>query len=815
MIRLGDQFTSRLDDHAQRIIEQRQPAMTDFFSCVSIMLGEWHDAPLESDYRKALLKHVRALKPSEQAFFDLADRLELVVKARRTLMVAVWSRGWFDQFDRQRSLRRPEFIAVVPRLQTILNEHSTIKARVAALYESGLCRDLRIAQVVAEKLVELNVLKTAAGLARGVVLACIEYGEVGLLAESGYPWQECTLPLLRQAATVSSLVEQPDIALSVLHKDLLALNDALSSTHPPLWQQHLVTDPPGSIERQRYCKRLRLPQQAHVVVWLINRYRYTEVEASKLVETFLAGGLSELISWRCAVVTSDVQSLLASKQRTNLLNTLFSGLHRDARRELEQLLGWLQAAWAETEGLPSLMPLLTDQPSSRRRIRRGRRVQFGVPAIVLRRHRRRQQRKRHLLALPHALRLKQQADTLPTLSSEQRLVELFATKAGLEEPDARNRLRNLYTYGALGLLPREQWSRVIDQQQFSWLQLIRLGHLEGRVSWTQVLCVANRWGTAQGLPKLSAQLAQPIFNSIAQPRNWHGGQGSVVDAIGQRGNIATNRPLLHTTWIVIPLKLSAILSDYQNHSSVQCHMLLVVDTSSLLPVGGWVSTTEPNETEVCLAIYDAIWHPAVLGWPLRGIPEQIVVPEKLAINGLKNLQQASTFLLSTVTIASEKEWSKIERPEGVLLDLQMLGSNHVRQVRRDSGERMFCGQALRVLLQWLYPRCFPHHRVAQVPYALRHHGVAMPGYDTPAAGRLLPVIGTVETAQNAVILNGQKYSGPGFHSTPRVSLQYRQFPYNFPLAAYDVAEVDLAAKGIFVETHKDGVAQLHYLTSVL
>src|SRR5581483_1932776 len=129
------------------------------------------------------------------------------------------------------------------------------------------------------------------------------------------------------------------------------------------------------------------------------------------------------------------------------------------------------------------------------------------------------------------------------------LITKFADLAQLDEQDARNRVRNFLTYGVMGLLPRKQWLWVFDPRLISWLQLIKIGHLEGTIAWSTVLHVAGEYARLLGIPRPSAQVMRAVFNSIAKPSYWHGGKGRAVDGIRQRATLkVSGRPRLHYAW---------------------------------------------------------------------------------------------------------------------------------------------------------------------------------------------------------------------------------------------------------------------------
>ncbi len=130
------------------------------------------------------------------------------------------------------------------------------------------------------------------------------------------------------------------------------------------------------------------------------------------------------------------------------------------------------------------------------------------------------------------------------------------------------------------------------------------------------------------------------------------------------------------------------------------------------------------------------------------------------------------------------------------------------EVRRVTGQQPTpASQALRTLLDWLQPRCFPAHRSPKVAKSIREQLVGVPGHDTPAAGWLLPVLGTVEVHEDYVLRDqyGRRFTSQDVTAQPGTLLPYRAFPYFLP-----VGDTIPAPGGIFVEATDAGRLSLHY-----
>jgi hypothetical protein len=355
------------------------------------------------------------------------------------------------------------------------------------------------------------------------------------------------------------------------------------------------------------------------------------------------------------------------------------------------------------------------------------------------------------------------------------------------------------------LLPRATWHDVFDSRLISWLRLIRFGRLDGTLKWPTVYQCLCSYSRELGIASPSAQVAHAVFNSIAKPSYWHGGKGEAVDGVvRQRGTLSlVGRPRLHAAWLIISFFL-----DVKLPSGIRkrYYALLVVDEGSELPVGGWLSETPPNSREVGLAIYQSIWHPAVIGWPLHGIPEVIRIPAALVTDGLTDLRRAAPYLLTELAIVKKMSLEGKSRIVHMRDDIRKEGAAVVQAAF--NGEAVPAGVVLHTLLSWLIPRCFPNHRAAPVWPSIRGPGLAMPGHDTPAAGWLLPVTGDVETVQDGVRSQAGLYRSAWFRPEPGQRLKRREFPLFYPKV--DAADPE---PGIFVEAIDDGIEQLHYMTN--
>jgi hypothetical protein len=114
---------------------------------------------------------------------------------------------------------------------------------------------------------------------------------------------------------------------------------------------------------------------------------------------------------------------------------------------------------------------------------------------------------------------------------------------------------------------------------------------------------------------------------------WHSGESESVAQVSKRVTLNVSKvPRIHHIWQVVIVQLPIpVVDDSRRVLSERCFVLLVVDDASQLPIGLWVSAGEPSTAELGLALYQSIWHPGALDWPLHGSPENILIPRSLYV----------------------------------------------------------------------------------------------------------------------------------------------------------------------------------------
>jgi hypothetical protein len=822
----------------------------------------------------------------ERVGAPLARELDFQRDAEQKLISICRGRGWFDlPGTKPRASSHPELMKIVPKVRSILKAYSTIEERAEQLYAQQLCRTKAIAQKVAEELGDRHITRHAIGMLLHLLGMFSTYDAIGLLSLTHDMAADELLLLEDQAAYIKAITPNVAEVLGELRADIIALYDGLRSVHPELWQPHLFNEPLHSNARSYYCKRL-YPRLRRRIIAAIAKYRSCdEATAAQLFDCFVERGLAGMAEMRAGLDRAAAQDALERQRLLTALTFITIGMASWAQQECERLVLHLLAA-ARAVGLPnSLKPLIDQFPSSPLRIRWGRRFWFGLPSIM-------QRKQRHRCASrirgSRGRTAKPQTNQQPKPPSrEDKLVEIFAELAQLDAQDARNRVRNFLTYGVLGLLPRGQWRWVLDPQFMSWLYLIKLGHLDGAVMWSEVLQAASDYTQLLGVPRPSAQVLRAIFNSLPKPSYWHGGKGRSVHGMHQRATLnVKDRPQLHRVWFVLPITIRLSLGNTKQRVYF---LLLIVDEASGLPVGGWLSETAPGLREVRLALYQAIWHPGIIDWPLHGIPKTVRIPAELLRSEIGHLEERATHALEQISKPDEEEptdkmaadeqrfsllgkqthiryvfkerntplgkvlrWlaeGNIEAARALTLPRPLLSSGlheldraarflltnieivdkislegkpSIRALRdklRKQGATVIAKAldranpsldiALTALLAWLEEQCFPDHRIAPVPDEIARYTVGMAGWNTLAAGWLLPAHDQVVVDGEGLTWQLHRYrTAPGqLESGTRVIVH--AFPFTF--SRRSVSDQQL---GVFGEIDAEGAQRLIYLDCV-
>jgi hypothetical protein len=736
----------------------------------------------------------------EEFLLPLARDLELVQIAETTTFHQPYRTGKFDRINPETGkLYRPPADQVVPGARALLQALPYHNRRVTALIEQQLCRDPEAAQRVVEAWRRCE--RQAGALARGVVLAYLAHSDIGLLINSPFLHTDALLFLETQRDLITDFFVPA--VLPQLQADIVALARSWEASKLGGWCLRLLQEPVNSEYRRRIDRSIGTRQRSSVVQVLVAQHSYPEPEARALVEHLLHGGLRALIAYRC---NSDNHSAAEERyerlQLQRLLCETYGALAEDDQAAIESLVFNLQAAIRISGVQFPLAALLKERLSSKHRIHVSRRFRFGLAAIIKRRNERRSRRK---TALQQASR--KESGRQPTPATQ--LIRIFAELSNLEESDAAARLRDLITYGAIGLLPRGQRLRCLDPRLISWLRLIRYGRLDGRVPWPRLMTQLDVYRRALGLPKpVSSLLAHAVFNAIRRPAFWHGGQGEATTRLRQRGTLViSGAPRLHERWLVISIASPVTLCDALGHPMGSgSHLVLVIEANGLLPLAVWPSVANPTLREVCLALYQAIWHPGAQNWPVKGIPEEILLSDELMVGQRDELDRAADYLLCDVLVQPRTKC--VSRKLRALLR-KFEGGGIASATKQLSLEERTPILVMRSLEQWIEKQFFLNHNPAPVWPEIAKHGVVMPGPDTPAAGWLLPLVGKARITTKGVEYEGRCYRMPFVAAMQEGSAPIRHAPL-----LMTGSEKHLTLNGVFVEAQRNGGTEpvLEYVT---
>jgi len=629
----------------------------------------------------------------------------------------------------------------------------------------------------------------------------LAYGDTGLLVNSSYPYADELILVERQRELITELADPA--VLTQLRADVAAMAHSWSSIIPIAWSIRLLHEPLGSEYRRRVEREVGTRRRSDLAAALVAQHDYDLPETCEMVEYLISGGLSALVAYRAH---SDSLALVQERyerlQIRRKLQSTYAALTEEDQAVLETLVFNLHAAIKISKAPLPLLPLLTAQPSSKRRVQVSRRFQFGLAAVIKRRHLRQSQRS-HQRRSGQMSRSERPPQLAPQLISE------FAERSNMDEREAKDRLRNFITYGAIGLLEPYQRARCLDPRLISWLRLIRHGRLDGRVPWQRLMAQLDIYRRTLGLAApVSSVLARAIFNAIPRPSYWHGGQGEATVKLRQRGTLSTRGSArLHERWLVLSIPSIITLCDALGEPVGNgTHLVLVVEAGGLLPLAVWPSAEPPGLREVCLAVYQAIWHPGAKNWPVKGIPEQLVVSAGLMLGDRDDLDRAAMYLLCDVAIQSDsKIWNQALRK----LRKQLRDEAAKRITEQLQPHERTQTQVMRSLEVWIQSTFFPYHRPAPVWREIAQHGVVMPGHDTPAAGWLLPRVGEATISENSLEYEGWYYRKPPDTSLLVDGAHIRNFPG--PIAG---GEEFRLVNGVFVQPlHDSGAGPvLRYVT---
>jgi hypothetical protein len=353
-------------------------------------------------------------------------------------------------------------------------------------------------------------------------------------------------------------------------------------------------------------------------------------------------------------------------------------------------------------------------------------------------------------------------------------------------------LTDLFSYGGIGLVAPDGREGAVSSEAYQVLYFFKLARPRDTAPWPSILSRVNQHLSAHGKPALSSQAARAVYDQLRKPGRWHFGSGDNVDHLARTHWQMDDTLRIHRAWHIVPVKFALDLVDEAGRPiGDTCHVLLVLDDDSELPIGIWPSAKPPSEAELGLATYQAIWHPGFSRWQLRGVPGSLYVPASLAGGGLTDLRRAADLMLVPVEVYSdERVWSRKPLPS----KLREHGAETARGTSARSG--VTPRRVYERLMRWLRRECFPNHRPDLLAGGVTGAGVGMPAWGWAGAGWLLPAE-PASTVRDGVGDGGLVYTSASFRTAPGHAVSIRRFPYR-----YSEAE-----PGVFAE--RDG--ELHYL----
>lgn len=765
--------TEGFDTEAHEIIEYRRAAIRELIHQAGD--GQRGDEMFSMGNQLLGGRTIQQLVSSieDESYLRLAHILNITESVRMVQVRRFWRVGMFDQTaqhpnGKEFAYERPGLEETYSAISTILIASPYVINWIAALKQQGLCRDVKAAEHVAYKLSQIN--RMAIGQARDIVRAWSDFGNVGLLKYSEYPSTTELLMLQQRVGSLGKGWAETEAVLAVVRADLISVwkvfhqpEHVMAYQHmhghkSQLWDQSILHQPLYAVQRQQYHERLTSLLSALASGVAYQRGCDNET-ARVLVDIILTKGLDGLIAWRSN--NGLIQEHDDRKRIERVAQPIIQSLSIPARTLISQRLIHLHESIRVTAAPFVLFRLIRERPSSL--------------------YRRRCQR----VKLPEAL------------------IADFANRVGIKQGEARACIKNVMIYGPLGIVPQREWEAAIDPRIWSYLAMFKLGRLEGTVDLDSLTRCVSSYAVSLGLQALHRQIVVGVFKHFAKPRYYNSGDGPAVAVVPLRKALKlAGVARLHEQWLLIPIELDIQLTNMgMQPIGKSCHLLLVFARGSQCPLGFCLTPAAPTRVEAGLALYQSIFHPSVLHWPLRGLPEQVVIPAELTKGGIEDLARAAQFMMAQVTIADDLKphLAPLVQVRQIIAELKEIYTpERMSSRQRAPKQQMTIQQTEQQIGTWLYQRCFEKHRQEPVPRRLRQYGVALPGYDTPAAGWLLPVIDELLTKRDGVMLSQRFYANSMCGIEPGVAVRVRSLKSS-----------KYVARAVFIEYGSEHI--LHYL----
>lgn len=756
----------------------------------------------DTEAGRRALNHLR-----EYILLPLTKTLGIWAIRERERFRACWQRGWFDHSLKHQSLpHRPALEEILPRCRKVFSMHEFLEHRVQALIDTKLCPDEEAARRVSFHLKTVDM--ESLDCLEDMLTTGLAYGAICLFMHADYTPTDPLLRLEQLAVHVPRMTDDAPAVCACVRADIVALCSVLNSydesirrqeeqkkqqraalrnergwkharkiikhnastlapiPHRQLWRIDLFHRPQYDAERTAYREHLSQNLKDDLVQALAEHRQCDTVEATTIYDTWIDRGLPGLIDWRAAVDDPIRHGVITHRIAASLDQRL-AAVTDLYRREIYRLVISFMLTIDELQLPIAVFPLVDEEPgaASRTRFRK-------------------------------------------VLHADSRIIAVFARHAGLsDDKDASARLHAFTSYGGLGLLRfRKKHStgedmtlleRVIDPRLTNYLHFRKLASPAEKLPLSAIMPPVQTYTASLDLPQLSQQVVRALMNRLYKARYWNAGQGAPTAPFRQSSSLNIRKvPRLFEAWVVVPLRLTIPIADERGaYISKHCYVLFVLDHDSVLPLGCWSSLDKPGAPEIGLALYQAIWHVGSVDWPLRGIPRTIKLPASLGLPDpdLADLQQAAFFLGTTIQIEGlTGSWHK----HRIVRDLLDQSDRIILQ----TAQRPYvtCRYVQDTVLAWLSDERFRTLNSDKVPAAWRDKGYAMPAYDSPAAGWLLPLADAqARTERDGLVVGGAVYTSDWFTVEPGQRMAYRMFPYPYPGLE----------RGIFISWH----GHLHYL----
>ncbi len=807
-----------------------------FKQYLALWFGETNASSPERESLPAILRAcatpARSLRASEDRetwrarLYQLAEHLNLTTEVHRDALHLCISRGYFSPRLTRLNLESAhdvrdevvsaiaETFAAIPLADVHVRQlvsrgvyrdepaarKDLLAQRVAQLVERGCGQDLRTDGNVAYELQEDRLRDRAIERARRMLLRYLDEEPIWLLRDSPSPFATAVLHLEQRRSVLTKGSDDADSLMATLRSQVIALQRSLTSVGA--WNENLLSLPVGHSERNAYRQRTGAERLGVAAALLAQLQEGNSEQAMTLLTTLIDSGADGLAARLKAIPITDQ---ILTEYRA-ILDRDLGVVVPNGRREIERIVRAFHIASRELAVDIPLTVILNEHPEHIERRKLRNRLRYKDEP-----------------APPDDGSVSETATPKSRKAPLQNAPPLFvgpviksaAKIADISEDDATKRFREATFAGALGFYRRQDWEEVIDERLREHFYLLRLGPLEGRLSWQQIADRINACWAPYGLPTLSAQVSGALSRLLHLPGLWHDGEGRATAMVRHRQTLVMQGvPMLHGEWTFYTVRVPGItiIDGRRRKIADILTVILVFDRASQCPMGCWcVGGEEINAEDLGMALFYAIWHPYALDFPLHGTPATLQVPRTLAKNDLTSMRQAAAFFATEIEIGRDEiRWEELD----VVQYLRLYGAQILRtRIGHDTGT---VPQAQDALMKWLssielwnqqHPEksagCFPHHQIGPIPPAIRSNHVTMPGSTLPAAGWLLPHAGVATTIRDGVNVGDVAYRSSFFRCSPGNELPYRALPSNGRRVSRGVFVIDglfsVGIPGFYIE----------------